>query len=116
MTLTNYSTVVMHIGGNDANMQCDLDEFRESFGRLALDITSKCTLIVSGLTPRHDIDIEVYDDIIQSVCSELISQTGPHFCLLQVSRPTSSITKTAYTSQTLVQLRFFVTLTQSVLY
>ena len=70
MTLTNYSTVVMHIGGNDANMKCDLDEFRESFGRLALDITFKCTLIVSGLTLRHDTDIEIYDDIIQYICSD----------------------------------------------
>ena len=47
-------TIIIHVGGNDADQGVDLEKFIESYSSLLDDLVSKNhRLIVSGLLPRE---------------------------------------------------------------
>ena len=64
-------TVIIHVGGNEADNGADLDTFRENFDTL---INSVCDgtrrVIVSELLPRESVDLEPYIETLRSSCAD----------------------------------------------
>ncbi|MCG8048029.1 MAG: SGNH/GDSL hydrolase family protein, partial [Candidatus Thiodiazotropha endolucinida] len=64
-------TVILHVGGNDASNNVDVDSFSEAFIELLHNLASKDRrLIVSGLIPRKDVDLEPYNEKLRTICED----------------------------------------------
>ena len=51
-------TLILHVGGNDADSGVDLDSFSENYVSLSNDLSAENRhIIVSGLTPRESVDL-----------------------------------------------------------
>lgn len=65
------TTVIIHVGGNDADNGADLDTFRENFDTL---INTVCDgtrrVIVSEPLPRESVDLEPYNETLSSLCAD----------------------------------------------
>lgn len=64
-------TVILHVGGNDADDGDSLETFCDNYIELLESLASDDRrLIVSGLLPRKSVDLEPYNDILRSLCAE----------------------------------------------
>ena len=69
--IENCKTVILHVGGNDADNGDSLDSFCDNYIDLLESLASNDRrLIVSGLLPRQSVDLEPYNDTLRSLCAE----------------------------------------------
>ena len=65
--LDKCTTIILHVGGNDASNSTDLDAFCDHYISLLDSLLAEDRrLIVSGLLPRGNVDIEPYNDKLKS--------------------------------------------------
>lgn len=71
LNIEKCETLIIHVGGNDADNGIELDTFYEEFDSL-IDSVSDGTrrVIISGLLPRDTVDLEPYNEILQSLCAD----------------------------------------------
>lgn len=71
LNIEKCETLIIHVGGNDADNGIELDSFCEEFDSL-IDSVSDGTrrVIISGLLPRDTVDLEPYNEILQSLCAD----------------------------------------------
>ena len=69
--LDNCKTIIVHVGGNDADDGNDLETVCDDFISLLESLVDKdrC-LLVSGLLPRLNIDLKPYNEKLKSLCDE----------------------------------------------
>ena len=73
--LNNYNidkckTIVIHVGGNDADQGVDIETFTESFSSLLDNMASENRrLIVSGLLPRESVNLDPYNKSLKTLCA-----------------------------------------------
>ena len=64
-------TIILQVGGNDADDGVDLDTFSKSYVSLLNSISGESRrIIVSGLLPRKSVDLKPYNDILKKLCDE----------------------------------------------
>ena len=69
--LDNCKTIILHVGGNDADNGVDLDDFQDNYIDLLDYLASgDRLLIVSGLLPRGTVDLEPYNKKLKLLCDE----------------------------------------------
>ena len=69
--LDKCTTIILHVGRNDASNSTDLDAFCDNYISLLDSLLAEdWRLIVSGLLPRGNVDIEPYNDKLKSLCDE----------------------------------------------
>ena len=69
--LDNCETIILHVGGNDADNGVDLDGFQDNYIDLLDYLASDDRqLIVSGLLPRGTVDLEPYNKKLKLLCDE----------------------------------------------
>ena len=62
-------TIVLHVGGNDADNGTDIETFAEQYESLLTELLSNDRrVIVSGLLPRKTVDLSQYNDRLKSLC------------------------------------------------
>ena len=70
--LDNCKTIIVHVGGNDADDSKDLETFCDDFISLLESLTDKDRrIIVSGLLPRKNIDLKPYNEKLKSLCEKM---------------------------------------------
>ena len=64
-------TLILHVGGNDADIGVDLESFKGNNVSLLnyLSADDRC-IIVSGLTPRESVDLKPFNQILKSIFEE----------------------------------------------
>ena len=73
--LNNYNierckTIIIHVGGNDADQGVDLKTFTESYSSLLDNLASENRrLIVSGLLPRESVNLDPYNKGLKTLCA-----------------------------------------------
>ena len=73
--LNNYNierckTIIIHVGGNDADQGVDLKTFTESYSSLLDNLASENRrLIVSGLLPRESVNLDSYNKCLKTLCA-----------------------------------------------
>ena len=69
--IDNCKTIILHVGGNDADNGTDPEEFCDSYISL-LDslVADDRRIIVSGLLPRRGVDLESFNNKLKAVCAE----------------------------------------------
>ena len=78
--LDKCTTIILHVGGNDASNSTDLDAFCDFYISLLDSLLAEDRrLIVSGLLPRGNVDIEPYNDKLKSLCDEIDLEFIDHF-------------------------------------
>ena len=69
--IDNCKTIILHVGGNDADNGDDVDSFCDNYIALLESLASVVRrLIVSGLLPRKKVDLGTYNDQLKSLCDE----------------------------------------------
>ena len=64
-------TIIIHVGGNDADQGIDLDKFSDSYTSLINDLTSENRhIIVSGLLPRASVNLNPYNERLRTMCED----------------------------------------------
>ena len=67
--LESCKTIILHVGGNDADDGKDLETFCDDYISLLETLVEKDRrIIVSGLLPRKNIDLKPYNDKLKSLC------------------------------------------------
>ena len=67
--ISKCETVIIHVGGNDADEGVDLDNFRDQYSSLLDDVASdNRRIIVSGLLPRDSVDLDQYNTCLKNLC------------------------------------------------
>ena len=70
--LDNCKTIIVHVGGNDADDAKGLETFCDDFISLLESLADKDhRIIVSGLLPRKNIDLKPYNEKLKSLCEEM---------------------------------------------
>ena len=78
--IDNCKTIILHVGGNDADNGVDLDTFVDNYTTLLSQLNSDDrTIIVSGLLPRGSVDLEPYNDRLRTLCLENDIDFVDHF-------------------------------------
>ncbi|MEW8544985.1 MAG: SGNH/GDSL hydrolase family protein [Candidatus Thiodiazotropha sp.] len=69
--IENCKTIILHVGGNDADSGVDLDSFSENYVSLLNDLSANNRrIIVSGLLPRESVDLKPYNQKLKTICEE----------------------------------------------
>ena len=69
--IENCTTIILHVGGNDADDSMDLESFQDNYIDLMDSLASDDRrLIVSGLLPRASVDLEPYNKQLKLLCDE----------------------------------------------
>ena len=64
-------TIILHVGGNDADDGVDLETFSKSYVSLLNSISAENRrIIVSGLLPRKTVNLKPYNDILKTICDK----------------------------------------------
>ena len=64
-------TIILHVGGNDADQGVDIDSFCDNYIALLESLVSDDRrIIVSGLLPRKKANLEPYNEQLRSLCAE----------------------------------------------
>ena len=64
-------TLILHVGGNDADSGVDLESFEDNYVSLLNDLSADDRrIIVSGLTPRESVDLKPFNRTLKSICEE----------------------------------------------
>ena len=67
--LKQCETIVLHVGGNDADNGTDIETFAEQYESLLTEhMSNNRRVIVSGLLPRKTVDLSPYNDRLKSLC------------------------------------------------
>ena len=62
-------TIILHVGGNDADQGVDIDSFCDNYIALLESLASdNRRIIVSGLLPRKTANLEPYNEQLRSLC------------------------------------------------
>ena len=71
LNIEKCKTIILHVGGNDADHGDDLETFRENYEEL-LDIVADGSrrVIVSELLPRETVDLQPYNETLKSLCAD----------------------------------------------
>ena len=69
--ISNCETIILHVGGNDADRGVDMNTFTDNYVSLlnSLDAENR-RIIVSGLLPRESVDLKPYNDTLKDICNE----------------------------------------------
>ena len=78
--ISNCKTIILHVGGNDADNGMDLDSFSDSYVELlnSLEADNR-RIIVSGLLPRQSVDLKPYNERLKAICEENDIQYIDHY-------------------------------------
>ena len=69
--IDNCKTVILHVGGNDADNGDDIDTFSDNYIALLESLASDDRrLIVSGILPRTTVNLEPYTEQLRLLCAE----------------------------------------------
>ena len=72
LNIDKCETIILYVGGNDADHGDDLETFRESYEELidmvAADVSRR--VIVSELLPRETVDLKPYNETLKSLCAD----------------------------------------------
>ena len=69
--LEQCKTIIVHVGGNDADDGKDLDTFCDDYISLLDSLSNDDRrIIVSGLLPRKGINLEPYNEQLKAICEE----------------------------------------------
>ena len=71
MDLRNIHHIIVHVGGNDASENLGVEAFKSNYTSLLRFLTSRCTVTVSGILPRGDTDVEMYDNALRRLCEDM---------------------------------------------
>lgn len=64
-------TIILHVGGNDADSGIDLNTFSDNYVTLLNTLSAEDrSIIVSGLIPRETVDLKPYNEMLKSICDE----------------------------------------------
>ena len=64
-------TIILHVGGNDADNGADLDTFSDNYVSFLNSLSAENRrIIVSGLLPRESVDLKPYNDTLKTICDE----------------------------------------------
>lgn len=78
--IDNCKTIILHVGGNDADNGTDLDTFSENYQSLLDDLKpDERNVIVSGLLPRESVDLEPYNERLKLLCADYDIKFVDHF-------------------------------------
>ena len=71
LNIEKCKTIIIHVGGNDADNGENIESFRENYEEL-LDIVADGTrrVIVSELLPRETVDLQSYNETLKSLCAD----------------------------------------------
>ena len=73
-------TIIIHVGGNDADCGSDLDTFSDDYFSLLNSLSSSGRrLIVSGLLPRETVNLEPYNQKLKSLCEDYDIEFVDHY-------------------------------------
>ena len=68
--ISKCETIVVHVGGNDADEGTELDSFRLKYSSLLDELTSENRrVVVSGLLPRASVDLDPYNLCLKDLCN-----------------------------------------------
>ena len=73
LDFTNFETIIIQVGGNDASSNRDLELVEEEFVQIVNEIRRKCertTIYLSTVPPRRDSDVSGVNKIIRYVCRD----------------------------------------------
>lgn len=78
--IENCKTIILHVGGNDADNGTDPEDFCDSYISL-LDnlVADDRRIIVSGLLPRQGVDLEPFNNKLKALCAENDIEYVDHF-------------------------------------
>lgn len=78
--IDNCKTIILHVGGNDADSGADPEEFCDRYISLLNSlVTDDKRIIVSGLLPRQSIDLEPFNVKLKALCAENDIEYIDHF-------------------------------------
>ena len=78
--LSKCKTIILHVGGNDADNSTDIETFCDNYVSLLESLqTDDRRLIVSGLLPRASVDLEPYTNKLKALCAENDLEYINHF-------------------------------------
>ena len=67
--ISKCETVIVHVGGNDADDGLELELFRDAYSSLLDNVScDNRRIIVSGLLPRDSVDLHPYNACLKTVC------------------------------------------------
>lgn len=71
--ISNYKTIVLHIGGNDVSNRTSTKTICELYEKLIILVRSKtrddCDIIVSGIPPRKDVHVDSLNAKLKEFCA-----------------------------------------------
>ena len=71
--LDKCETIIIHVGGNDADQGIDLDNFSDNYSSLLNDLsTENRQIIVSGLLPKESVNLGPYNECLKTLCEALL--------------------------------------------
>ena len=71
LDLSKCNTIILHVGGNDADNGTDIETFYDNYVSLLESLqTDDRRLIVSGLLPRASVDLEPFTNKLKALCAE----------------------------------------------
>ena len=69
--ITSCKTIILHVGGNDADSGVDITTFSDNYVSLLNSLEAENRpIIVSGLTPRESVDLKPYNQSLKDICNE----------------------------------------------
>ena len=78
--LSKCKTIILHVGGNDADNSTYIETFCDNYVSLLESLqTDDRRLIVSGLLPRASVDLEPYTNKLKALCAENDLEYINHF-------------------------------------
>ena len=73
-------TIILHVGGNDADQSVDIDSFCDNYIALLESLASDDRRVIgSGLLPRKTANLEPYNEQLRSLCAENDIEFVDHF-------------------------------------
>ena len=84
--LQNFSTIIVHVGGNDISDDRDPEVLEDKFDQLFVHIRNKnpdCKIIACTICPRGDCTVSDFNNLLSSLCKEhgiQVVQMEERFC------------------------------------
>lgn len=73
-------TIIIHVGGNNADQGVDLETFSDNYTTLLDNLTSDDRrIIVSGLLPRETVDLDPYNKRLKALCQDKNIEFVDHY-------------------------------------
>ena len=69
--ITSCKTIILHVGGNDADSGVDINTFSNNYVSLLNNLDAENRrIIVSGLLPRESVDLKPFNQTLKDTCSK----------------------------------------------